>query len=138
DIALRRAAPFILSLTGGALNSNKWATLQCGKTDSVVAGVGNGLILGHNLSSGTAAAGLGSAVLFNLDSTTTADQNAAQISARWKVPTDASRGADVWISTVYNAGGLVDRFLHTQDGRFTLATAGQVNPDATELANSKA
>ena len=53
--------------------------------------------LGHN-TSGTAAAGFGGGLAFNLQSSTTASQSAAQIAASWIVATHASRTARLALS----------------------------------------
>jgi hypothetical protein len=76
---------------------------------------------------------MGIAVQFNLNSSTTADVAAAQIAAKWRDAVHATRGADVVIQTVYNAGAATDRLMLTSDGRLTLPTAGQVNPVVAEL-----
>jgi hypothetical protein len=61
------------------------------------------LTIGHN-TSGTAAASFGTRTLYQLESSTTADQDAAAIDTYWSTATHASRTSRVAISTV-NAGG---------------------------------
>lgn len=63
--------------------------------------------LGHN-SSGTPAASFGARLLMQLESTTTADQDAAAISAIWTTATHASRTSALIFSTVNNAGALAE------------------------------
>ena len=54
--------------------------------------------------SGTAANGFGMRTAFNLESSTTADQNAAAIQALWNDATHATRKADL-VLTAYDSGG---------------------------------
>jgi len=61
------------------------------------------LTLSHN-TSGTAAAGYGSRVLWELESSTTADQTAAALDVSWNDATHATRKADL-ILTAYDSGG---------------------------------
>jgi hypothetical protein len=65
-------------------------------------------ILGHD-STGTPAAGFGAATKYQLESSTTAAQDAAQIAALWTTATHASRTAELTFSTVDNAGSLAER-----------------------------
>lgn len=66
------------------------------------------LKLNHR-STGTPAAGFGSGVRFLLESSTTNDRDAAQISSIWTTATDASRSAAIVFQTVNNATGLTER-----------------------------
>ncbi len=87
----------------------------------------NPLILGHKLSSGTASAGMGTGILFRIDSTTTTDQEAALISAIWTTATHASRTSDLLFHTVNNAGATAEVGRFTGPGGFNLTktiTAG--------------
>lgn len=59
-------------------------------SDSATTSVTTVATIGHN-SSGTAAAGFGGAIAFQLESSTTADSNAARITCSWGVATHASR-----------------------------------------------
>jgi hypothetical protein len=61
------------------------------------------LTLSHN-ASGTVANGFGSRVLWELESSTTADQSAAAIKVLWNDATHASRKADL-VLTAYDSGG---------------------------------
>lgn len=56
------------------------------------------LRIGRNAASGTPAAGFGGGAAFTLQSSTTADQNAARIEALWNDATHASRKADLVLS----------------------------------------
>lgn len=68
------------------------AQLQVMRASSTTNAVDTVAILAHN-TSGTAAANFGSGLLFTLESSTTADQNAALITSSWIVATHASRTA---------------------------------------------
>jgi hypothetical protein len=78
-------------------------------TDAVTNAITNSLILGHN-SSGTPAAGFGSGLKFQLESSTTEDQDAGQIAAEWEVSTHASRTSNLVFKTVNNAAALAEAF----------------------------
>lgn len=90
DLGLYRNAASVLEVNNAT--NGQWAPILAGVRDSGTTTVVNGLTLGHQ-SSGTPAAGLGIGVLFNVNSTTTADQNAMQVTAEWVVATHASRTA---------------------------------------------
>lgn len=92
-----------LQVTNGVLG--QWGSLFAGVRDAGTTTVVNGLTLGHQ-STATPAAGLGIGVQFNLNSTTTADQSAAQINAAWTDATHATRTAKISFLTVTNAGAL--------------------------------
>jgi hypothetical protein len=66
----------------------------------VTAGVTVVLFVGYN-STGTPAAGLGSAIVLGAESTTTANREQALIAASWTTATDASRAADLTLSAYY-------------------------------------
>ena len=61
-------------------------------------------------STGTTADNFGAGLLFELETTTTDNQDAAQISAKWGTATHASRTGNLGISLVNNAGALVEQF----------------------------
>jgi hypothetical protein len=63
--------------------------------------------LGHN-SSGTPAASFGGRILYQLESTTTADQDAAAIDAIWTTATHASRASAISLKAVTAAGALTE------------------------------
>lgn len=65
--------------------------------------VSNLLTLTHD-TSGTAAAGFGAGLAFQLESSTTAAQNAARVRALWYEATHATCKADL-VLTAYDAGG---------------------------------
>lgn len=72
-------------------------------TDSATNAATTQLKITHN-TSGTVANGFGSRVLWELKSSTTADQNAAAIQALWNDATHATRKADL-VLTAYDSGG---------------------------------
>jgi hypothetical protein len=80
---------------GGGLNVGAAAGAAAGQISATVNDAATNtastvLTLGHN-STGTPAASFGSVLLFTLESSTTADRNAAAIITRWSTATDASR-----------------------------------------------
>lgn len=80
------------------------------------------LTLGHN-SSGTPAASFGGSILFNLESSTTPDQNAARIGALWTTATHASRTSALVIQAVNNAGALAEVARFTGSGNVGVGTS---------------
>jgi hypothetical protein len=67
------------------------------------------IILNRTRSSGTAATGFGARELFQLESSTTNDQDAGALDVLWTDATHASRTSAVVLSTVNNAGSLTER-----------------------------
>jgi hypothetical protein len=80
----------------------QWGSLKVGVRDAGTTTITNGLFVGHQ-STGTPAAGLGSAILYRINSSTTADQDAAQTAALWTTATHASRTAD-WVLSLTSSG----------------------------------
>ncbi len=117
DTALSRNGIGIVEINNGT--AGQWGSLKLGIRDAGTTTVTNGLTIGHQ-SSGTPAAGLGSAVLFNINSTTTADQEAAQIAALWTTATHASRTADLTVSLVNNAAAKAEVFRIKASGLLVL------------------
>jgi hypothetical protein len=77
-------------------------------------------------SSGTPAANFGTGVLFQLESTTTAAQDASRISTIWTTATHASRTAAITLNTVVS-GSMVEvgrLFNSSTDSALQLGTAG--------------
>ena len=106
DTALGRNAAAIIEANNGT--AGQWAALKVGTRSATQDSIENGLTIGRQTSGTQAsnAAGLGAAIGFTINSTTTADQNAAQIAAAWSVATHASRSSYVQISVVEGAGAL--------------------------------
>lgn len=113
------AATPLLLLKGAASQSGNYLTIQTnGSVDLVtVSSVGtatvkaldaatntitSALVLGHN-SSGTPAAGFGSAIALNLHSSTTTDQSAARLRWYWDTATHASRAGHGVLSAYYTS-----------------------------------
>lgn len=91
-------------------------------SDAATTTVSVAQIVGHNLSSGTAAAGFGSGLKFQLKSTTTNDRDAAQISGLWVDATDATRSGALAFSTVNQGGALTERARINNAGNLGLNT----------------
>lgn len=96
--------------------------------------VENLLTLGHN-STGTAAAGLGSGLLWTLESSTTADQTAALDEVLWTTATHASRTALRRNSTIGNAvtTGYYGHWSHSAVADTALTVIPNATGDVTEL-----
>jgi hypothetical protein len=100
-------------------------------TNTASVGVG----LTHN-SSGTPAASFGNSILFNLQSSTTADQNAASISAIWTTATHASRTSALVFQTVNNAGSLSEVGRFAGNGDFTITGVIKAGSGPTTVTNA--
>lgn len=90
DTGIRRNAAAVVEVNNGT--SGQWGSLKAGVRDAGTTTITDGLTLGHQ-STGTPAAGLGTGIQLNINSSTTADQNAARLTAEWVVATHASRTA---------------------------------------------
>jgi hypothetical protein len=90
DTGLGRNAGGVVEVNNGT--AGQWGALKCGVRDSGTTTITDGLTIGHQ-STATPAAGLGSAALFNINSSTTADRNAGRLAYQWVTATDASRKA---------------------------------------------
>lgn len=113
------------------------ASARLNGADAVTNAVTNSLILGHN-TTGTAAAGFGGGVKFQLESSTTADSDAAQICVLWTTATHASRTADLTFNLVNNAAALAETARFTGPGNFLL-NAGYIElSEITAPANADA
>lgn len=92
DTTLRRNAANTLEVNNGT--SGLWAAVKAGARDAGTTTILDGLSLGR-LSSGTPDVGLGISLMMNIQSSTTVDQNAGQLTAEWATATHASRKARV-------------------------------------------
>jgi len=81
----------------------------------------NDLSFNQRTESATPAAGFGTALLFNLQSTTTNDRNAARIGTIWTTATDATRTSAVVVQTVNSAAALAEVARFTGAGALTLS-----------------
>lgn len=95
----------VIQFDNGALG--QWKPIKIGYFGTGTNIINNGIIIGTR-SSGTPTGGLGVGILLNIDSSTTVDQNAAQIATRWTIATHATRTAEVLINLVNNASGLTN------------------------------
>jgi len=86
-------------------------TLLDGGTNTIA----NAISLRHN-SSGTPLASFGGAMRFQLQSSTTANQDAASVEALWTDPADATRSSALAFRTVSNAGALTEYWRQTALG----------------------
>lgn len=110
-------------------NANIWTELQTYKiSDSATTTVTTAVTLTHD-TSGTPAANYGTQLLFQGQSTTTADRNMAAINAIWTTATDASRASALQFQTLTAAGSLTTQATLNETGKFGLGTAtfGTVN-----------
>jgi len=99
DIKLTVAATGFVGIGTAAPATLLHANLVSAATNAVT----NVVTIGHD-TSGTAAAGFGAGLLYQLESSTTAAQSAARIQALWYEATHATRKADL-VGTAYDAGG---------------------------------
>lgn len=94
-------------------NANTWTGLQTLKqSDAATATVTNATVLTHD-TSGTPAANYGTGLLFEGQSTTTADRSMADIQSAWTTATDASRASALNFQLVTAAGALTTDFTMT-------------------------
>lgn len=88
-------------------------------TDSATTTITDLMTFGHG-TSGTAAAGFGAGILFNLESSTTDDQNAARLAVSWTVATHASRTSALQILLVNSAAALAGVAMFFASGGFSV------------------
>lgn len=122
-----------LSITGGASTGG---VLGLTSVTANTNAVQSGLSIQTN-SSGTAAAGFGARQLFQLESTTTDNQDAGAFGSIWTVATHASRTSANVIYGVNNAGALGEmaRFTSATAPTFSIASA-MGTPGTTTYLNS--
>lgn len=126
DTGFDRNAAGAVGINNGT--AGQWGSLFCGARNADTGStVRNGLTLGHQ-STGTPAADFNIGIQFNLDSSTTADREAARIAALWDIATDASRTADLVFYTVNGAAALAEAGRFKGAGQF--APAIGMLPDA--------
>jgi hypothetical protein len=123
DVAIKRNGIGIIEFNNAT--AGQWASILVGVRDAGTTTVTNGLTVGHQ-STGTPAAGFGSAILFNINSSTTADQNAGQIAMLWTTATHASRTADFVVSLVNAGAALAEKFRVTATGNLNIVEAGNI------------
>lgn len=99
DLALARDAAGVVQINTGT--AGQWGAIKAGKRDAGTTTITDGLTLGHQ-STGTPAAGLGIGIQLNVNSSTTADQNAARLTASWS---DATHATLTSLLSVYTRTG---------------------------------
>jgi hypothetical protein len=104
DVALTRAAAGLLRVSDGSTGTG-----GIGLSDAATNTVSDALKLRHE-SSGTPAAGFGTGLLFQGESSTTSNQDMARVAAAWTDATHATRTAKLTGQLVSNAGALADRW----------------------------
>lgn len=122
--------------------TNPAAMLHVVDSDATISAITNAQIIGHNASSGTPAMGMGTGLLIQIASSTTASQNAARLVAKWSTATHASRQAQSdWTVYDYSAertvvsigangsAGLLGFYGVTPVARQTLATGAGASVD---------
>ncbi len=109
----------------GIGTSTPTVTLHNITTDAATATTTIGETVGHN-SSGTPAASFGVGTKYTLESSTTADQDASQISTIWTTATHASRTSALTFSTVTSAAALAETMRITN---------GQVGINTTSITS---
>jgi len=113
-----------IAITGGASTGGATTITDVTANTSTVEDI---LTLRTN-SSGTAAAGFGSRILFQGESTTTDNRDMIGLSAIWTTATDASRTSALVYSDVNNAGAITERFrlaptALTTNGTYTIGNS---------------
>jgi len=95
-------------------------------TTIIANAVTNVVTIGHD-TSGTPAAGFGAGLLWQLESSTTAAQDAAQIAALWTTATHATRASALTFSTLTAGGSLTERMRINGAGNVGIGTSAPGN-----------
>ena len=101
--------------------TGQWGSLLAGVRDTGTTTVVNGLTLDHQANAVTPGVGYGIGILFNNNSSTTDNQNAAQIAAVASDSTHATRTYDLAFSTVLSAAPLAENMRLKASGNLKLA-----------------
>jgi hypothetical protein len=115
----------------------EWGALKVGFKNATQNSVVTGLYVGRQ-TSGTQtgnAAGLGTAISFTINSTTTVDQDAGLITVLWTTAAHASRTADFVVSLVNNAAAIAEKFRIKADSRMLYGVPNSAPTDG-DIANS--
>lgn len=106
--------------------ANTFTSLQSVSiNDSATTTASTLLDLIHN-STTSGGTGFGGRIRFGLETTTTVNQDAAQIVASWSTATHASRTSQVLIQTVNGAGAIATTATFAGNGDFTVAGASAI------------
>lgn len=96
---------FYINNNGGTLGIGRTSSINARvhqtTKDTVTNAVTYGLIIDHQISSGSIANNFGTGIKFTLQSSTTVDQNAGVIECAWVEKTDASRAATLVFKVYY-------------------------------------
>jgi hypothetical protein len=125
DVGLVRVGAGALRINDGFAAAN-YGRLEVGTRDTSTAAVTNGLTIGHQLSSGTPATGMGSAIQFNIN-TNLAERNAGQIAALWANATDGSQSVDFVFYATHLGAAQAEAFRIKSNGFFTDAGIKRVS-----------
>jgi hypothetical protein len=129
DVGLVRDAAGVLRVSDGDTGTG-----GIGLSNAVTNAVTDALKLRHE-STGTPAAGFGTGLCFQGESSTTSNQDMARIASVWSTATHASRSADLTFSTVAAAGSLTERMRLKSDGRLMVTTPNAAPTDADIAAS---
>jgi len=88
DTALKRSGAGVVDIINGT--AGQWGALRAGTRDTNVSQINDGVTIGHQISSGTHAAGLGTALKLNISNSTTADASALRLTSELVVALGAS------------------------------------------------
>jgi hypothetical protein len=112
-------SPFVITSNGsvGIGTTAPSNNLHVRSADAVTNTTTNVLRLEHE-SSATPAANFGTGILFSGESSTTSNQDMAQISSQWTTATHASRSSALVFSTMQNGGALAERARLDDYGNF--------------------
>lgn len=113
DAGFNRNATAVVEANNGT--AGQWGAFKCGVRDAGTNTNVVGLTLGHQ-TTGTQSsntANLGISILFNINSKTVPDSNAAKISTLWTDATEASATSDIVFYTRTGGGALVEAFRLT-------------------------
>ncbi len=90
--------------------------------DAINNAILNVLNLGHQQTGAASAAGIGTGMLFQIQSTTTSARDAAQIASIFTTATDATRTSSLTFSVVNNAAALSEKLRILGDGNVGIGT----------------
>jgi hypothetical protein len=123
----------VVSVLFGTTNTNDWAKIKVGTSDSSTTSVTDGVTVGHKASSGTPAAGMGSGVLFTSGDSTTADVNQGEVYTTWTTATHNSNVSDFVVKLDNGSTTPAEAFRVTGAG---VASAGGVTIPTISSTNT--